>query len=177
MSIYSRDFKNNCIRLKYKIKISKFIPENLELLINKKVPDNNYILGVTYKTGDSQICISGHPKENETIQEGACRELNEELSLVSKEELFFCFTDNVNHFCFIDIKDTLISPSIRKNDLKDLKDRSVICVYGEEKDILYYLANVKYNLDNEDNIESIWSTSKENILKYLKNKPYFMTNF
>ena len=175
MSIYSRDFKNNSIRIRNKIKISKFFPGNLESLILKKVPENHYILGVSYKHGDSQICISGHPKENEDIYEGTTRELLEELSLISKERITFCHTDGVNHFCFIDINNTLISLSQRKNDFKDLKDRSVICVHGPERDILYYLANVKYDMDNEDQIESIWATSKENIINYLKEKKFFMT--
>ena len=64
------------------------------------------------------------------------------------------------------------------NKLKDIKDRAVICVYGEEKDILYYLANVKYNLSNEDTIESVWATSRENILNYLEEKQDFLyTNY
>ena len=175
MSIYSRDFRHNCIRIKNKIKISRFLPDNLGNLIFKNVPEKHYILGVTYKFGDSQICISGHPKENEDIYQGTCRELREELSLVNREKINFCFTDNINHFCFIDINNTLISHSKEKNDLKDIKDRSVICVHGSEKDILHYLANVVYDLDNEDKIDGIWATSKENILNYLKDKKLFMT--
>ena len=35
-----------------------------------------------------------------------------------------------------------------------------------EKDILLYLAKVRYNPYNDDCIESIWSTSRENILNY-----------
>jgi hypothetical protein len=176
MSIYSRDFRNNSIRIKNRLKISRFIPSQLKNLIEKNVPDQNYILGVTYKTGDSQICISGHPKVNEDLQTGSKRELLEELSLVS-DKMLFCFTDNVNHFCFIDIKETKMSINDKKNDLKDLKDRAVICVHGEEKDILYYLANVKYNLNNEDNIDCIWSSSKNIILKYLETKDSFMTSY
>ena len=174
MSIYIRDFKQNSIKIKNKIKISKFIPPCLEELIEQKVPENNYILGVTYRTGDSQIGISGHPKGYETLRQGASRELREELSLECREDIQFCHTAYVNHFCFININTTLISESTEKNDLKDVRDRAVICVYGEEKDILLYLANVTYNLDNEDHIDCIWSTNRENILSYLKTRDTFL---
>ena len=176
MSIYLRDFKQNSIRIKNKVKISKFIPNHLKNLILEKIPPGNYVLGVTYRTGDSQIGISGHPKGFETMEEGASRELLEELSLICKYRIRFCHTDHVNHFCFIDINDTLISQNTRKNDLKDIKDRAVICVYGKERDILHYLANVTYDLNNEDHIESIWSTSKENIISYLESNKSFLIN-
>ncbi len=174
MSIYERDFRQNSIRIKNKVKISKFIPPCLEELIIEKIPKNNYVLGVTYRTGDSQIGISGHPKGNETLEEGASRELLEELSLTCKNRIEFCHKAYVNHFCFININNTLISPNSKKNDLKDVRERAVICVYGEEKDVLLYLAKVTYNLDNEDHIESIWTTSKENIVSYFRNKKTFL---
>tara|TARA_R110002074_G_scaffold285263_3_gene457097 strand:- start:230 stop:760 length:531 start_codon:yes stop_codon:yes gene_type:complete len=174
MSIYLKDFRQNTIRIKNRIKISKFVPKDLADLIIKNVPENNYILGVTYRTGDNQICISGHPKENETLETGASRELLEELCLKNKNKLNFCHTDNINHFCFIDIKDTEVSHNNKKNDLIDIKDRAVICVHGGEKDILLYLATVKYNLDNSDDIESIWSSSKEKILSFIESGKIFM---
>lgn len=174
MTIYLREFRENIIKIKHRIKISKFIPKNLSNLILKNVPEGNYILGVVYKTGDCQICISGHPKKDETLEKGACRELLEELCLESKNKLKFCYTDNINHFCFINIKDTLISRNDKKNDLKDIKDRAVICVHGEEKDILLYLANVKYNLNNSDGIEAIWSSSKENIINFIHEQKNFL---
>ena len=174
MSIYQRDFRENSIRIKNKVKISKFVPKHMKELIEKKIPEGNYILGVTYVTGDSQIGISGHPKGFETMEQGASRELLEELSLICKHRIEFCHTDHINHFCFININDTLISPNTGKNDLKDIRDRAVICVYGDEKDILYYLANVSYDLNNEDRIESIWTTSKENIMTYLRGNKSFL---
>ena len=175
MSIYTREFKENSIRIKNRVKISKFVPKYMKQLIVKKIPTGNYILGVTYKTGDSQIGISGHPKGLETLEEGASRELLEELSLVNKYRIRFCHTDHINHFCFININDTLISQNVGKNDLNDIRDRAVILVYGEERDILHYLANVTYDLNNEDNIESIWTTTKENIISYLENKNSFLS--
>jgi len=176
MGIYIRDFKKNSILLKNKVKVSKFIPPDLYELIVEKVPENNYILGVTYRTGDSQIGISGHPKHNETLEQGASRELCEELSLRSKDSIRFCHTSYINHFCFININDTLISQSEGKNDLKDLRDRTVICVFGEERDVLQYLANVTYDLDNEDHIESIWTTTKENIVSFMETGKSFLVS-
>ena len=67
------------------------------------------------------------------MEEGASRELLEELSLKCKDRIIFCHTDYSNHFCFININNTLISQNIEKNDLKDIRDRAVICVYGERK--------------------------------------------
>ena len=76
-----KDLNSNIIRIKNRIKVSSFIPEGLQEMIEEKIPDNHYILGVTYRYGDSQICISGHPKENEEMTQGAERELMEELCL------------------------------------------------------------------------------------------------
>lgn len=175
MSIYLRDFKQNSIKIKNKLKISKFIPPGFEELILKNVPSGEYILGVTYRTGDSQIGISGHPKGRETIEDGAARELMEELCLKCKNKILFSQIVYSNYFSFINIRDTEICTNIDKNYLSDSRERAVICVHGPEKDILHYMANVSYNLENEDHIEFIWSTSKENILTYLKNKKTFLT--
>ena len=177
MNIYTIDFKKRHIKTKNRLKISRFIPEDMKYLIQRNVPEKHYILGVTYNTGDSQICISGHPKENENLEQGACRELNEELCLKNLKQFNFCHTKGVNHFCFMNIKDTCLSFNNRKNDLNDLKERAVICIYGEEKDILYYMANVNYNLNNEDRIDSIWSSSKEDIITCIEAKKYYMSNF
>lgn len=174
MTIYARNFTTNEVVSTKSLRISKFFPSNLKYLIQKKVPDGKYILGVTYKSGDSQICISGHPKENETIQEGAERELCEELSLKPKKDLVFCYQKDINHFCFIDISSTEISLNVRKNDLRDLKERAIICVFGDENQILEYLKNVEYDLNNTDQIQSIWSTTKEIILNYLIKKSNFL---
>ena len=73
MSIYIKNFKTNSIQIKDSIRVSSFFPEGLQKIIEDLVPERNYVLGVTYNTGDSQICISGHSKENETFLEGVCR--------------------------------------------------------------------------------------------------------
>ena len=177
--ILIREFKYNSIKLKDKIKISKFIPHDLKNLIDLNVPAGNYILGVSYRTGESQICISGHPKENENMDQGACRELCEELSLCLKKDchLPLSYKDKINHFYFLDIKNTDIFHKNNINNYKDIKERAVICVYGDLKNILDYFTKIKYNLNNEDDIESIWSTSKENIMNYLDNKKPFLYNY
>ena len=114
MNIYTIDFKKRYIKTKNRLRISRFIPEDMKYLIQKNVPERNYILGVTYNTGDSQICISGHPKENENLEQGACRELNEELCLKNLKRINFCHTKGVNHFCFMNIKDTCLSFNNKK---------------------------------------------------------------
>ena len=128
MSIYLRDFNENSIKIKNKLKISKFIPPGFEELIMENVPKYNYILGVTYRTGDSQIGISGHPKGSETIEEGARRELSEELCLKCKNKLIFSKVIYSNYFSFIDINDTLICKNEQKKFLKDTRERAVMCV-------------------------------------------------
>ena len=175
--IYSRDFQNNSIKLKNKLKISKFFPKKLAELIDFYVPDRNHILGVTYSSGDSQICISGHPKIDETVYEGTRRELREELCLGTNLSIEFCYKENMNNFCFLNIRDTFLMDNMQLNENEDVKERAVICVYGEEKDILYYLSKINYNLNNSDNISSLWSTTKENIMKYSERNNNFMSNY
>lgn len=177
--ILLREFKYNSIKIKDKIRISRFIPSDLKNLIETNVPKNNYILGVTYSTGESQICISGHPKDSESMEEGTCREMCEELCLLPKNnvKLESCYNDSTNYFYFLDIKSTYITTQSLIKKGKDLKNRSVVCVHGSLKDILCYMTKLKYDVNNEDNIDSIWSTSKENIMNYMNNKNGFLHNY
>jgi hypothetical protein len=174
--IYSRDFIKNSIRLKNKLRISKFFPEKLAELIEFYVPEGNHILGVTYSSGDSQICISGHPKVDENLYEGTRRELKEELCLSTNLNLEFCHKENNNYYCFLNIKDTYLTDNRELNNNRDIKPRSIICVYGEEKDILHYLSKINYNLQNSDKIISLWSTTKRNILNYHTNNDKYISN-
>ena len=174
--IYSRDFRQNSIKLKNRLRISRFFPKKLEELIEFYVPEGNHILGVTYSTGDSQICISGHPKISETIYEGTRRELREELCLGTNRSIEFCCTEGNNYFCFLNIKDTFLQDNMIINDAEDVKARAVICVYGEEKEILHYLSKINYNMENSDKICSLWSTTRENILRYSSDKRTHLSN-
>jgi len=167
MSIYIKNFKTNSIQIESKLRVSSFFPEGLRKIIQNIVPDKNYVLGVCYSTGDGQICISGHPKIGETLEEGTCRELEEELCLRSKNILRPLEKVGLNTYYCLNVRDAFLRQNKELNRNKDIPDRSVICVYGTEKDILLYLAKVKYNPNNDDGISSIWSTSREIILNYL----------
>jgi hypothetical protein len=81
MSAIVRDLKEDTIRFNCKLKLSNFIPPPMEDIIKENVPDDHYILGVTYCQGDSQICMSGHIKEGESCEEACVREMSEELFL------------------------------------------------------------------------------------------------
>jgi hypothetical protein len=168
MSIYIKNFKTNSIQIEKSVRVSSFFPEGLEKIIEQVVPEKNYILGVTYNTGDSQICISGHAKEKETFHEGVCRELEEELCLRAKNILEPIETLGINTFFCLNVRDAYLKQNKNTNPNKDNPKRGVICVFGREKDILLYLAKVRYNPNNDDCIDSIWSTSRENILNYCK---------
>lgn len=167
MTIYVRQLKENVIRIDTKLKISPFYPIGLIELIKNKVPDENFVLGVCYKSGDSQICISGHPKLNETMAQGASRELKEELSLTTVVDLDIYNNIGNNTFYSLDLKNTTIENTEEFISGYDKKERAVICVHGNEKDILYYLAKLKKYDINEDNIISVWASEKKNILNYL----------
>jgi len=167
MSIYLRDLRKNCIFIRNKIKISSFIPDGLGELISKNVPPNHYILGVTYTTHDCQICISGHPKGEETLMEGALREMSEELSLTCHNEIRPLFKRDRNHYYCLSLFDLRLHQNRATCPERDLRERAVMCVHAPERDILYYLSKVRYNHHNDDGIVSIWATSKENILSYI----------
>ena len=173
-SIYSKDLKNNQIKIKPNLVISSFIPRGILEMVEEKVPKNYYVLGVTYYKGDSQICISGHPKENETILEGLKREVQEELALTFKKKFIEGKKiGNNNTYYHCDISLMKLDPCNTKNTYPDVKERVVVCIYGKEKDILYYLARVKY-IDgfNEDKIKEIYAIKKENLVSYLKTKNF-----
>jgi len=166
MSIYIRDFEDGSIKMKDSVKISSFIPKGMLDVIRNNIPDKNFILGVSYDTGDSQICISGHPKEYETFEQGMLRELKEELCLEPRVMMLPVLTLGQNTFYCLNVRDATIRRNKKLNKNKDIDRRAVICVHGSEKDILLYLAKVQQNILNDDHIKSIWATSKENIINY-----------
>ena len=170
MTIYIRNLKENIIRINARLKISNFFPKGLLTVLKNYIPQGSYVLGVCYSLGDSQICISGHPKVNENNIEGALRELKEELSLICEKKLEKCFEVNENTFYCLDLDNTILDKNTQINNHLDKKERSIICVYGGEKNILHYLATVKFNDLNEDNITSIWSCEKEKLIDYLENR-------
>ena len=149
------------------LNFSLFKPRGLRKLI-ESVPKKDYILGVGYKEGDYQICISGHPKVSETVFEGLQRELFEELSLrVYNDNSPFKFSSN--YFYKYNIKDTKLEKNnYIFNHNFDSKNRIIACVHGNQEDILEYLENVSLKKDNEDNIVSIWCGQREELLNYVK---------
>jgi hypothetical protein len=164
MSVILRDLSKDTIRLNLKLKISNFVPYCLEKIIRERVPDHNYILGVTYETGDSQICMSGHRKEGESIEEGCCREMSEELFLEPKYPQKPIFSTKVNHFFCYDLRDLRPRSIQVVEKYEDTRDRAVICVHGTEKDILRYMKRIKKQEYINDRIVGIWSARKKNVL-------------
>lgn len=165
MSVFLRDLNTCRIDWDISLKISKFIPEGLYCLIKNNVPDNDYIIGVKYESGECQICISGHIKENENIEEGCKRELLEELFLKPKEKNIKILNSvNNNNFYCIPIKDTYVSKTYIINKVKDTDKRAVVCIHGSELDIQKYLFKINKQEFNNDNINGIWAAKKSKIL-------------
>jgi hypothetical protein len=164
MAVYVRELKNDVIRFNQKLRISTFIPNGLEEMIKNYVPEHNYILGVCYQNGDSQIGISGHPKTNESITQGFERELLEELCLIYKLNTRHIFKVESNFFYCINIKNCYLGKFPKENKLQDVISRSVICVYGTENDILKYLFKIRKRKRLSDYITCVWASKKNKIL-------------
>lgn len=169
MTAILRELNSDIIRLNQVLKINNFIPEGILQLIEKNVPDNNYILGVKYITGECQICMSGHPKTGENIKEGALREMTEEMLLASKNnDINFSHTNKNNYFFHISLKDTYITKIINYNKDKDLPERAVVCVHGNEFEILRYMSKIKKQEKNKDQINGIWAAKKNKVISLIK---------
>jgi hypothetical protein len=166
MTAIVRDLKEDIIRLNCKLKLSNFIPPPLEEIIKEKVPNENYILGVTYRRGDSQICMSGHVKIGESYQDGCVREMSEELFLEPKEDFLFekVKSTKTNHFYVFNIRETKIKPRIVSDNVEDTRERVIICVHGSEYDIMRYMKRLRAQEYTNDGIISIWAAQKKNIL-------------
>ena len=169
MSVYLRELNDDIIRLNQNLKVNNFIPDGILDLIENHVPENNYVLGVKYETGECQVCMSGHPKIGESIAEGCLRELCEELFLSSRENTInHCHSKGMNHFFSISLKETYINKILVYNRDKDLPERAVICVHGNEFEILRYLSRVKRQEKNKDQINGIWAAKKNKIISLIK---------
>ena len=168
MAVYVRELKHDVIKFNQRLRISTFIPDGFETLIKNYVPEHNYILGVCYQNGDSQIGISGHPKVNETITQGFDRELLEELCLISKQNTKHTFKVDSNFFYCINIKNCYLGKFPKENKLRDVANRSVICVHGTENDILKYLFKIRKRKRLSDYITCIWASKKNKILEVIE---------
>lgn len=168
MSVYLRELNDDIIRLNQILNVNNFVPDGLLEVIEKNVPDNNYIIGVKYETGDCQVCMSGHPKDGETTKEGCLRELTEELFLNSKDgNINFHYTKDINHFYSITLRETYITKISNYNNNKDLNHRAVICVHGNEFEVLRYMSKIKKQEINKDTINGIWAAKKDKIIKLI----------
>ena len=169
MSVYLRELNDDIIRLNQNLKVNNFIPEGILELIEKNVPENNYILGVKYETGECQVCMSGHPKIGETIIEGCLRELCEEMFLSSKEgPIKYCHNNGLNYFFSISLRETYINKLFSYNKNKDLPERAIICVHGNEFEILRYMSRIKRQEKNKDQINGIWAAKKNKVISLIK---------
>lgn len=168
MSVYLRELNDDIIRVNQNLTVSNFIPDGLNELILKYVPDDQYILGVKYTSGECQICISGHPKEGENIYQGCSRELTEELILKCKNDPKCLYSVDKNYFFAIPLRDTFIFKFNEYKKGPDDKERAVICVYGSQGDILKYMANIRKQEKNKDCINGIWAAKKSKILNVIK---------
>ena len=168
MSVYLRELNSDLIRLNQKLRVTNFVPDGLCELIESNIPENNFVIGVKYETGECQICISGHQKEDENINEGCQRELLEELFLKTKNEINPLYKINNNHFYCLMLKDTYISKLYNEKTTKDLKDRAVVCVHGNEFEILRYMSKIKKQTKNNDHISGVWAAKKNKILAIIK---------
>lgn len=177
MSAIVRDLKEDVIRLNCKLKLSNFVPPPIEDIIKTNVPDDHYIVGVTYRQGDSQICMSGHIKEGEKVEEACIREMSEELFLIPRSipvsqdskmigdgSLRKILETKVNNFFMISLGDTKIQPREVFDDVEDTHRRVVICVHGSEFDILRYMKRIRKQEYINDGIVSVWAARKKNVL-------------
>ena len=162
-----KNILTNRIVICEKLLISSFKPKGLKTII-KNIPKDNYVIGVGYKEGDYQICISGRRKYKENIYNTVKREMYEELSILPKNDPKIVLRDERNYFSIIDLQDTVLMESIsgKENSERDSQDRAIICVHGGRENISHYIANVKLRKDNTDFITHIWADTAENILKY-----------
>lgn len=168
MSVYLRELNADILKLNQRLRITNFIPDGLIEIIEKYVPENNFIIGVKYETGECQICVSGHQKENENMDEGCQRELLEELFLKPKNDICQITRNYNNSFYCFTLREFYISKCYQENQAKDLKDRAVICVHGNEFEVLRYLSRIKTQQKNNDFINGIWAAKKSKILTIMR---------
>lgn len=164
--IYVKNFGKEVTKVA-KIKLSRYVHKIIHESL-KKIPENNYFLGLIYENGDHQVFGSGCLKREETFTEALDRELQEELNLKIKN------VENVQTIAYkkissyiINISDAVISLQPMTNPKEDVKNKKVVfCVYGTELNILEYLDNVE-NVNNEDSITGIWAANVKHFTEYL----------
>jgi hypothetical protein len=167
MGVCFRELNEDIIRINQKLVVNNFVPDGLKDMIMKYVPEDNYILGVKYTSGESQICISGHPKVGESIDEGCGRELTEELLLKCKKTTNCLFNVGVNYFYAIPLHDTYIYKFNEYKKTPDLEERAIVCIYGTEDEVFRYMRKIRRQDKNKDCINGIWAARKDKVLKVI----------
>ncbi|AYV82609.1 MAG: hypothetical protein Hyperionvirus1_188 [Hyperionvirus sp.] len=83
--IFSRSFGDFIVRTRESLLISSYVLLGADIALSI-IPQEQYILFVTYSTLDSQLFITGTIGKNETATESAQRELMEETRFKAAEE-------------------------------------------------------------------------------------------
>ena len=164
MSVLMRRLQEDIIDINCRLKISKFIPYGLEKVIRDNVPEDHFILGVTYEAGDSQICMSGHAKKGESIDEGCSREMSEEVFLEPRYDTKSVSRTKVNYFYCFNIRDLKIKPRKVFDDDDDTSERAIACIHGSEYDIFKYMRKIRSQPYINDTIVGVWAGKKRNVL-------------
>jgi 8-oxo-dGTP pyrophosphatase MutT (NUDIX family) len=164
MFVISKDLDKGSTHKLRGLKFSRYKIPNLRDILDK-IPSRDYILGVTYKQGDSQIFISGKAKIGENQHQGAQRELGEELGLKARR----MYSYNTDTY-IVDINDckTCRNPEMPESD-EDSDIHVYICVHGDRESILGYINKVSLGL-NEDGITHIWSAKASEVIQNLDYK-------
>ena len=161
-----KDIVTNKVTEESKLVISSFRPLGLEDLL-KNIRKDDYVIGVGYKEGDYQICISGRRKKTETIKETVYREMLEELSLVPLKEPIIFSKKNKNYFFSINLESVKVKINTNYSDYGyDTNERVIVCVHGKKNVIMKYISDVILEENNCDFITHIWADKAENLIKY-----------
>lgn len=146
-----KDLRSGQIIYKKRAKLSNFFPDVFRKLI-EKLPDDEYVLGVGYKSGDFQVGVTGKSKERESLMDAASRELCEETRLTGlvptnkiKENVFMANIKNLEIGNLV--------PDERMDDYR--KKRVYILIHGNYEDFQNYLTNVQFK-DDMDDIIYVW---------------------
>jgi hypothetical protein len=182
MSVIYRKFNDDKARYMEEedVKFSKYFPESMDKAfakVLKNVNHNKYILCPIYRQGDIQVGVTGHVKTNETVIEGLCREVKEELCIAPIRDIitveknrkegrktYNIFAVDINNCKTMNKKEQKTS-----NQASDNRDNKVGCyIYGSRESILKHLNSA--SLDNFPGSDDIVGISA---IKIISIKNYF----
>jgi 8-oxo-dGTP pyrophosphatase MutT (NUDIX family) len=169
------------------IKLSKYKPEDvLRFLtlnaVSNTITDNHYIVGPLYpkknkygkvkkdKYGnilpdDFQLVVTGKRKKLESLEEGAIREVGEEVGLaikdskylqnkikINKHTFFSCNIDDTVKIQYDKINEIYTPPYPYVSSKDHLKGKIGCVIYGSEESVLSYMVSDIVQWYNEDDI-------------------------